>query len=75
MSHIRDPRNLSTNKDIKIVDDEDMNTYVRRNMLDYHKKGLLDIIDRENHHAACSACATSRPKNSSKPLVCTHKTS
>ena len=38
-------------KDIhRDLSDQEVNEMVKRNMRDYQKKGLLDIVDRDNHH-------------------------
>jgi len=32
------------------LNDEEVNAIVKKNMRDYQKKGLLDIVDRDNHY-------------------------
>ena len=37
-----------------------------KNLFDYHKKGLLDIINRNDHFQNCGACTSTRNKVSRK---------
>ena len=50
-----------------------MNKYVKKNMMSYKKKGLLDIVDRDNNYQSCTDCITSRAKKSLPGCAHHHK--
>eukprot|EP00347_Sterkiella_histriomuscorum_P008465 403344995 len=68
-------KNQSFNRDIQDLDNQEMNAMVQRNMRDYQRKGLLDIVDRDNHNQGCSACLSQKLKmgpGKANILICTH---